>query len=476
MSYSSRSVRVSTEYIPKVKLALRRNGYLSQRILAEDLGISQSTVSNFVTGKAVDFSYFKEICDKLGLEWRDIADLSLPDESVIQTNPPNINHSPSSPHPPHPPVAERSRWRSLSERSTSPSYLEYPEGQVALDSAFYLERPPIEQRCYEEINKPGSLIRIKAPQNMGKSSLLARILQQGESQGNITVIIDFQLAEEELFSNLNTFLRWFCDTVTEEIAAENPELQQKLLQTLDEHWKSAQRFGYMKTCKNYFERYLFPQISQPLILGLETVDKLFEYPKIYRDFFGLLRLLRALHEEAKRRDIWKKLRLVIVHSTEAYVPVDINQSPFNVGLVADLPEFTQEQVKDLAQRHQLNWNDAEVEKLMGLVGGHPFLVRLALYKIAIQEINLAQVLQTAATAEGIYSKHLQHLESILKQQPELWTAMQKVVDSSSPVFLATEIRFKLHSLGLVKLQGDEVTIRCELYRQYFLNSAKDNHN
>jgi transcriptional regulator with XRE-family HTH domain len=455
MSYSSRSLKVrkSKEYKTKIELALRRNGYISQRILAEDLGISQATVSNFVTGKAVDFSYFKEICDKLGLEWRDIADLSLPDESVTETQPPNINHSPSSP--------------------SSLSSLEYPEGQVALDSAFYLERPPIEQRCYEEINKPGSLIRIKAPQNMGKSSLLARILQQGESQGNITVIIDFQLAEEEFFSNLNTFLRWFCDTVTEEIAAENPELQQKLLQTLDEHWKSAQRFGYMKTCKNYFERYLFPQISQPLILGLETVDKLFEYPKIYRDFFGLL---RALHEEAKRRDIWKKLRLVIVHSTEAYVPVDINQSPFNVGLVADLPEFTQEQVKDLAQRHQLNWSDIEVEKLMGLVGGHPFLVRLALYKIAIQEINLAQVLQTAATAEGIYSKHLQHLESILKQQPELWTAMQKVVDSSSPVFLATEIRFKLHSLGLVKLQGDEVTPRCELYRQYFLNSAKDNHN
>jgi transcriptional regulator with XRE-family HTH domain len=448
-------------------LALRRNGYISQRILAEDLGISQSTVSNFLTGKAVDFSYFKEICDKLGLEWRDIADLELPDETDTQTQ--NINHSPASPHLPISP----SPHLPLSPSPSSPPSLEYPEGEVALDSPFYLERPPIEQRCYQEIKKPGSLIRIKAPQNMGKSSLLARILQQAESQGNITVTIDFQLAEEELFFNLNTFLRWFCDTVTEEVAAKNPELQQKLLQKLDEHWKSAQRFGYMKTCKNYFERYLFPEINQPLILGLETVDKLFEFPKIYRDFFGLL---RALHEEAKRRDIWKKLRLVIVHSTEAYVPVDINQSPFNVGLVADLPEFTHEQIKDLAQRHQLNWSDTEVEKLMVLVGGHPFLVRLALYKIAIQEINLALLLQTAATAEGIYSKHLQHLEYILKQQPELWTAMQEVVASSSPVFLPTVIRFKLHSLGLVKLQGDEVTVRCELYRQYFRNSSKDNNN
>jgi serine/threonine-protein kinase len=27
--------------------------------------------------------------------------------------------------------------------------------------------------------------------------------------------------------------------------------------------------------------------------------------------------------------------------------------------------------------------------------------------------------------------------------------------------------FKLHSMGLVHLQGNEVTPRCDLYRQYF---------
>jgi transcriptional regulator with XRE-family HTH domain len=70
-----RSLRVVTDSIPKVKLSLRRNGYISQRIFAEELGISQSTVSNFLTGKPVDFSYFTEICQKLALEWRDIADL-----------------------------------------------------------------------------------------------------------------------------------------------------------------------------------------------------------------------------------------------------------------------------------------------------------------------------------------------------------------------------------------------------------------
>lgn len=210
---------------------------------------------------------------------------------------------------------------------------------------------------------------------------------------------------------------------------------------------------------------MFPELSHPLTLALEEVDRIFEYPKIYKDFFGLL---RSLHEEAKRRDIWKQLRLVIVHSTEAYVPMDINQSRFNVGLSVELPEFTRDQVRDLAHRHQLNWSDTEVDNLMAMIGGHPFFTRLALYKVANQEIALTQLLKMAPTAEGIFSNSLRIIESILKQQPDLGAAMKALVNSTATVF-SNEVRYKLRALGLVKLQGDEVTLSCELHRQYFQN-------
>ncbi len=442
-----RGLKIRVDCISLVKQRMAQRGFRRQIDLAERTGISQSTIHTFLNcKKRIDYLNFLEICNVLDFEIPDIADYEALDESEVEIPTPQISVPLPLPSTPD---------------------LEYPDVEIALDSPFYINRPPIEQRCFEEINKPGALIRIKAPQHMGKSSLRARILQQAASQGSLTVIIDFQFAEEEFFSSLDKFLLWFCDSIAEQIAGDNRQLLETLMQELDEHWKSAQRFGYMKACKNYFERYLFPKIKQPLVLGLETVDRLFEYPKIYRDFFALL---RAVHEEAKRRDIWKKLRLAIAYSTEAYVPVDINQSPFNVGLAVELPEFTHEQVKDLAWRHQLSWSDTEVESLMNVVEGHPFLVHLALYKIAIQEIHLAHLLQTAVTAEGIYSKHLQHQEYILKQQPELWTAMQGVVTGDNLV-LPTETRFKLQALGLVKLQGDKVIPRCELYRQYFSNFA-----
>ena len=59
-----------------------------------------------------------------------------------------------------------------------PILLDEPEGQIPLDSTFYMERPPNEGRCYDTIVKPGALIRIKAPRQMGKSSLMLRILDR----------------------------------------------------------------------------------------------------------------------------------------------------------------------------------------------------------------------------------------------------------------------------------------------------------
>lgn len=47
--------------------------------------MSQSTVSNFLNGKPVDYANFIELCRVLAHEWRDIADLedkSQPDEAV----------------------------------------------------------------------------------------------------------------------------------------------------------------------------------------------------------------------------------------------------------------------------------------------------------------------------------------------------------------------------------------------------------
>ncbi len=330
---------------------------------------------------------------------------------------------------------------------------ELPGGQVDVASQFYVERPPIEERCYQTIVQPSALIRIKAPRQMGKTSLMARILHHGARQGYCTVPLTFQLVDKGVFANLDKFLKWFCAYVGRELHLPNQ---------LDDYWDEI--FGSKVNCKDYFEKYILPQIDSPLILGLDEIDRVFQYPDIAEDFLGLL---RAWHEESKRRDIWKKLRLIVVHSTEVYIPMNINQSPFNVGLPVDLPEFNSQQIQDLAARHNLNWSEAEVEKLMAIVGGHPYLVRVALYHISRSDLTLNELKETAIADAGIYSDHLRRQLWNLEEYPELAQGMREIVAADSPVQLKAMQAFKLDSLGLVKLHGNECVPRCELYRQYF---------
>ncbi|HEY9849029.1 MAG TPA: AAA-like domain-containing protein [Leptolyngbyaceae cyanobacterium] len=334
-----------------------------------------------------------------------------------------------------------------------PPYLELPGGSLDLASLFYVDRPPLESRAYEEIGKPGSLIRIKAPKQMGKTSLMVRLLHQAEKLGYRAVSLDFELADSEVFSDLNQFLQWFCATVTDDL---------ELPIQLDTRWSKF--LGSKKNCTNYFEKYLLPQIDTPLALGLDAVDRVFPHEKIADDFFGLL---RAWHEKSKQSDIWKNFRLVIVHGTEVYIPLSKDQSPFNVGLPIELPEFNSLQVWDLAKRHNLDFNHNQVDKLMAMVGGHPHLVRLALYKVARDNISLESILKDAPTETGIYGEHLRSHLWYVERNPEFAEAFKEVVETDNPVQIKTAIAYKLNSMGLVHLQGNQVTIRNDLYRQYF---------
>jgi hypothetical protein len=102
-----------------------------------------------------------------------------------------------------------------------------------------------------------------------------------------------------------------------------------------------------------------------------------------------------------------------------------------------------------------------------MVGGHPYLVQQALYQLRCQGVTLEQLLQDAPTEAGIYSNHLRRHWENLQKNPELLEAYKKVVKSLEPVQLERVQSYKLHSMGLVKRQGDKVMPSCDLYRQYF---------
>ncbi len=340
----------------------------------------------------------------------------------------------------------------------SSSSLSYPSGAIPVGSQFYIQRRAIEEETYQGIQQPGALLRIKAPQEMGKTSLLLRILEYGTHLGYATVNLDLQQADQEILSDVNRFLRWICANITHQL-----QLEAKLNEFWDED------IGSSVSCTLYLH-YILEQLDAPLILALDEVNQIFEYPKIAKSF---LPLLRSWYEETKDASIWRKLRLVVIHSTEIYVPLQLNQSPFsNVGLPLELPTFNVQEVRDLAKRYGLTWGETEVNQLMSVINGHPALVHLTLYHLSHKAVTLDELLADAPTLSGIYAAHLRRHQARLQEQPALAQACFAVMNSPEPVSLDPTLAYKLYSMGLINLNGDRAFSRVPLYQQYFQQTLK----
>ena len=326
----------------------------------------------------------------------------------------------------------------------------------------YIERSPIEIECYQNISQPGALIRIKAPSKMGKTALLNNIFAYADAQKYRTVHINLLQIERDKFSSLDKFLRWFCIYISDALG---------LNFKLNDFWNEDR--GSMLSCTRYLEM-LLQDKDDPLVLGLDEVDRLFQYPDISQDFFYLL---RSWHEEANNIDLWEQLRLIVVYSTEDFGKLDINQSPFNVGLPIELKPFSQEQVKSLAQIHGLSWSDTEINQLIDMVGGHPYLIKLAMsYLVANQQKSLTEILQQAPTDTGIYSSYLREHLLNLRSNSELKLAFLQIISNTKATQIDTLLAYQLYRMGLIQWthKGDRVLPSCQLYRLYFSERLNNN--
>jgi len=326
---------------------------------------------------------------------------------------------------------------------------------------YYIDRPPTEQRCFEAITKPGGLIRIKAPQKMGKTWLVDRLLHFAQQQDYAIVPINLLRIESAVASDLERFLKYFCTRVTRQLGIEN---------NLRDYWD--EELGSNTSCTEYFESYILQNTDKPIVLALDNVDRLFPYDTVAANFFSLM---RAWYEDARILPDWQRLRLIISHSTDIYPTLNINRSPFNVGLAIELAEFSQPQLLQLAQKQGIFHDSPEkVDALEALLGGHPYLFQQALEQLrANRAMSVEELLAIAPTESGPYAQHLRNLLIHLQDNPEMAAAMKTILSASAPTRVKSEPGFQLNSLGLVRFRGNDAETRCPLYHQYLCEHIEE---
>ncbi len=329
--------------------------------------------------------------------------------------------------------------------------IEEPEGAVRIGSEFYIPRSPQEERAYQAIAMPHALLRLKSPDCMGKSSLLVRVLEEARRLGNRTTWLDLQKCDRKFLENMDRFLQWFCAVIGRDLGV-------KAKPTDD--WYDI--YGPNSNCEEFFAEHLLGEDDhRPLVIAIDNLERIFAHEAIEVDFCGLL---RGWHEQGKHDRTWGKLRLVLAYSMESYTPKDINQSPFNVGTAIDLDEFTLPQLVEIAARHGLT--AAQLEPIAELLGGHPYLIRVALYHLS-SGLTFDELMRTAATESGLFRKHLSSRLAQLEQDSNLKEILRSLITSNQPISFDLATTAQLDGMGLVIRTGNGIEIRNQLYRHYF---------
>ena len=334
--------------------------------------------------------------------------------------------------------------------SADPAQLERPDGTLDVESRFYLERPA-DAACQRELARGGATIVIKAPRQMGKSSLLVRAAAQARRLGRAVAFLDFQLLDEDILTDPGRFFQGFCRWIADELDLED---------TVDETWRGG--LGHTQSCTKYLRRQALKTLETPVTLVMDEVDRMLACP-FRSDFFGML---RSWHNSRASGPEWRKLDLLLVISTEPYLLIDdLKQSPFNVGEVLRLDDFNPAQVADLNERHGRPFDPPQAVRLHKLLGGHPYLTRQALYLAAIGECLPENLLARAADENGPFGDHLRRHLARFGERPELARAMLQVIRHQA---CSDDLLYnRLHGAGLVTREGACVVPRCELYADYF---------
>jgi tRNA A-37 threonylcarbamoyl transferase component Bud32/nucleotide-binding universal stress UspA family protein len=331
--------------------------------------------------------------------------------------------------------------------------VEPPGGAVPLDSMFYLVRPTDEQ-FLEAIRRQDSIVLVKGARQMGKTSLLARGLQQARAAGTRVITTDFQKLNATHLENIESLFMTLGELIADQLDLDvYPE----------DVWKP--RRAPSINFERYIRREVLEKLSEPLVWGLDEVDRLFTCPYA-SEVFGLFRTWhneRAVDPSAP----WGRLTLAIVYATEAHLFItDQNQSPFNVGTRLELRDFDPAQVAELNERYAAPLKGAgELSRYYQLVGGHPYLVRRGLHEMSTGGLSLDAFEAVADHDEGPFGDHLRRILVLLARDPTLGEVVRGVLRGGpSPT---TEDFYRLRSAGV--MAGDsarDVRPRCRLYETY----------
>lgn len=167
-----------------------------------------------------------------------------------------------------------------------------PGGSLDAEDPWYIHRNT-DRTGLSVIDHQGITLTIKGSRQMGKSSLLIRILAAAINRGKRCVLVDFQLFGRDALRQESAFFKHFCGSIANQLEIPNG------LEGLGDGSLSL-----TQNCTRYIERTILSQLDAPVVIAVDEADNIF-LSDFRNDFFGMLRSWHNARANPMKK-IWKK--------------------------------------------------------------------------------------------------------------------------------------------------------------------------
>ncbi len=158
--------------------------------------------------------------------------------------------------------------------------------------------------------------------------------------------------------------------------------------------------------------------------------------------------------------------MVLVTSTEPYDLIDDDKSsPFNVGEIIKLNDFSPAQIAKLNELYSFPLTQKQTDDLMDLLCGHPYLIHKAFWLMATKRTTANELFAEAANDDGPFGDHLRYHLFNLRNKTKLLTELHQIIVNKKP--LDEENFHQLCGAGLMRGEFKTGKFRCPLYEEYF---------
>ncbi len=397
----------------------------------------------------LEYELARYLDDLQYVAWNTASDDPRVLASILYAIAPSPSRPPPPPSPPSPSSTREVGVDSHPSPSADPRFGGAPGGAMGTRDLLYVERG-----ADREIAKSGRLVGetmlIKGARQRGKSSLLSHYLSACKAAGKRCVRVDFQEFSSDVFETYPQFLTALATAIRNELNIKE-EVPEPMTQ--------------MKM-NTFMQQTVLKAVGGPLTLAFDEADRVFG--RAYKsNFFGML---RAWHNKRADSEVWADVDIMLVVSTEPYLFItDTTQSPFNVvASPIDLDSFTLDECRKLNSKYPVQLSNADVDDIYDLLSGHPYLTRLAHYRIVFGGFSVEELCgKNAVDLKGPFGEHLRAMLTLLDDDASLLPALIRAIVTGKLGDDRGTLAHRLIGAGLIRLEGKRYNPANLLYSRFF---------